>query len=64
MKVNIFMECYGIKKNIIEKNNIINELKEGKGFIKEYENRKLLDECEYLNVKRNGKGKEYMKTVD
>ena len=41
-------------------NNIVYELKEGKGFIKEYyDNGKLEFEGEYLNGERNGKGKEY-----
>jgi len=41
-------------------NNIIYELKDGKGFVKEYSNNdKLIFEGEYKNGKRNGKGKEY-----
>ena len=42
-------------------NNIVYELKEGKGFIKEYdyENGNLIFEGEYLNGEKNGKGKEY-----
>ena len=44
------------------KENIVYELKGGKGFIKEYnDNGKLIFEGEYLNGKRNGKGKEYNK---
>ena len=41
--------------------NIIYEIKEGKGYIKEYnsKNNKLSFEGEYLNGERNGKGKEY-----
>ena len=41
--------------------NIIYELNNGKGFVKEYNiyNDKLLYEGEYLDGKRNGKGKEY-----
>ena len=41
--------------------NIIYELKEGKGLIKEYDDLydRLIFEGEYLNGKRNGKGKEY-----
>ena len=37
------------------------ELKQGKGYIKEfkYSNDNLIFEGEYLNGKRNGKGKEY-----
>ena len=34
-------------------------LKNGNGLIKEYESNKLEFECEILNGKRNGKGKEY-----
>ena len=42
------------------KNNIIYELKKGKGFVKEYYNNgKLRFEGEYVNGQRNGKGKEY-----
>ena len=41
-------------------NQIIYELKDGKGYIKEYNNfGRLLYEGEYLNGRRNGKGKEY-----
>ena len=41
-------------------NNIVYELKEGEGFIKEFhENGKLKFEGEYKNGKKNGKGKEY-----
>ena len=41
-------------------NNIIYELKKGKGFVKEYyDNSKLRFEGEYLNGKKNWKGKEY-----
>ena len=42
-------------------NNILYELKDGKGLVKEYDdyNDKLEFEGEYLNGKRNGKGKEY-----
>ena len=41
-------------------NNIIYEIKDGKGLIKEYNDwGKLIFEGEYLNGKRNGKGKEY-----
>ena len=38
---------------------IIYELKEGNGTVKEYNNDILVFEGEYLNGKRNGKGKEY-----
>ena len=42
-------------------NEILNELKEGKGFVKEYDdyNCRIKFEGEYLNGERNGKGKEY-----
>ena len=41
-------------------NNIIYELKSGKGLIKEYGSYGKLDfEGEYLNGKRKGKGKEF-----
>ena len=41
-------------------NNIIYELKNGKGYIKEYNlYNDLIFEGEYLNGKRNGKGKEF-----
>ena len=43
-------------------NNIIYELKQGKGFVREYnDDGELLFEGEYLNGKRNGKGKDYWK---
>ena len=43
-------------------NNIIYELKKGKGYVKEYENNDILVfEGEYINGVRNGKGKEYDK---
>ena len=43
-------------------NNIVYELKEGKGFVKEYySNGKLEFEGQYLNGEKNGKGKEYNK---
>ena len=38
---------------------IIYELKEGKGYINEYYDDKLLFEGEYLNGIKNGKGREY-----
>ena len=42
------------------KNNVVYELIDGKGFIKELNaNYELIFEGEYLNGKRNGKGKEY-----
>ena len=40
-------------------NNIIYELKNGKGYIKEYKFDQLIFEGEYLNGEKNGKGKEY-----
>ena len=41
--------------------NVVYELKNGKGFVKEYNSQKytLNFEGEYINGKRNGKGKEY-----
>ena len=42
------------------KNNLIYELKNGKGFIKDYNHEaKLIYEGEYLNGEKSGKGKEY-----
>ena len=50
------MGSKGYDKN----NNIVYELKEGKGFVKEYDyDGKILFEGEFLNGKSNGKGKEY-----
>ena len=47
-------------KYIIKKTNEIFEIKEGKGFIKEYNYYGSLKfEGEYLNGEKNGKGKEY-----
>ena len=43
------------------KGNKVYELKNGKGFVKEYEFGQLIYEGEYLNGERNGKGKEYRK---
>ena len=46
--------------NIYGPNNNIYQLKNGKGFIKEFDyGGNLIFEGEYLNGKRNGKGKEY-----
>ena len=43
-----------------ESNDIIYDIKDGKGDIKEYnDNGILIFEGEYLNGERNGKGKEY-----
>ena len=39
--------------------NIIYELKNGKGFVKEYDGDHLIFEGQYLYGKRNGKGKQY-----
>ena len=48
-------------KGYDENNNVIYELKNGKGFIKEYDfNNKLVFEGEYIDGKRNGKGREYI----
>ena len=47
-------------KGFDEIGNIIYELKNGNGKVKEYNYKgKLIFEGEYLNAKRNGKGKEY-----
>ena len=46
-------------KGYDENGNIIYELINGNGKVKEYENNKLIFEGEYINGKRNGKGKEY-----
>ena len=47
-------------KGYDKSNNIVYELKYGKGFIKEYYNiGKLYFEGEYMNGQKNGKGKEY-----
>ena len=47
-------------KGYDNKNNIIYELKNGNGYVKEYNYKgKLKFEGEYLNGKKNGKGKEY-----
>ena len=47
-------------------NNLLYELREGKGFIKEFDNVdfRVIYEGEYLNGERNGKGKEYNKFDD
>ena len=51
---------HGQGKDYDIKNNVISELKNGKGFLKELdENGKLKFEGEYLNGEKNGKGKEY-----
>ena len=49
-------EWNGKKYNI--NNEIIYEIKNGKGLIKEYDHGKLIFEGEYLNGEKNGKGRE------
>ena len=39
--------------------NVVYELKDGKGYVKEYYEGKLYFECEYVNGEKNGKGKDY-----
>ena len=46
-------------KGYDENGIIIYELINGNGKVKEYNENKLIYEGEYLNGKRNGKGKEY-----
>ena len=47
-------------KRYDEFRNIVYELNDGKGLVKEYDNNgDLIFEGEYLNGERNGKGKEY-----
>ena len=48
-------------KGYDKKHNVIYEIKDGNGFIKEitYAERNLIFEGEYKNGERNGKGKEY-----
>ena len=61
-KIENMNETMKSEKETIENNkNIVYTLKDGKGSIKEY-NRygKLMFEGEYLNGKRNGKGKEFL----
>ena len=46
-------------KGFDKNDNLIYELKDGKGYIKEYDSDgELIFEGEYLNGERNGKGKE------
>ena len=61
MKVNIWKGKNGNGKGYDFENNIIYELKNGKGIIKEYSDYfNILDfEWEYLNGEKNGKGKEF-----
>jgi len=47
------------KEKIELKNNKIYEIKNGKGFVKEYYDKNLIFEGDYKNGERNGKGKEY-----
>ena len=62
---NIIMVIYLLKVNFVKwngkgydyNNNIVYELKDGRGLIKEYFNDKLKFEGEYKNGKRNGKEK-------
>ena len=54
------MEKYGMEKDINIEGKIEFEIKDGKGYIKEYnDNGRLIFEGEYINGQRNGKGKEY-----
>ena len=46
-------------KGYDENGNIIYELVNGNGKVKEYDNNILIFEGEYLNGKKNGKGKKY-----
>ena len=60
MKVNEYLNGnrWNGKRYDDSNNNIVYELKNGNGFIKEYNNGKLIFEAEYLNGNRwNGKGK-------
>ena len=57
MKVNIKNGLKWNGKGYDVRNNIVYELKNGKGYVKEYNwNDKLEFEGEYLEGKRNGKG--------
>ena len=57
--MNIEMEKSWNGKRYDIKGNSINELKNGQGYVKEYEYEKLVFEDEYLNGEINGKGKEH-----
>ena len=59
MKVNIFYGKEWNGKRYDGLKNVIYELKNGKGFVKEYSKGRLTFEGQYLYGKRNGKGKEY-----
>ena len=60
MKVNFYIIKNGKEKGYDEIGNIIYELINGNGKVKQYYlNNILIFEGEYLNRKRNGKGKEY-----
>ena len=41
------------------KNNIIYEIKDGKGYLKDYNYNEIIFEGEYMNGLKNGNGKEY-----
>ena len=47
-------------KSYDKNGNIISEIKEGKGYYKEYYSENMIFECDYLNGVRNGKGKIYL----
>ena len=64
--ISIFKEKYSKfhkrkdKKGDKGNHNVVYQLKEGKGFIKEYNGEgDLIFEGEYLNGERNGNGKKY-----
>ena len=58
---NIILVYQNLKVNIYDRNNnIIYELKEGSGFVKEYSlNGQLIFDGKYINGLKNEKGKEY-----
>jgi len=53
------MEKNGIKKGYNYDNEVVYELKDGKGLVKEYDNGPLKFIGEYKDGERNGKGREY-----
>ena len=55
----LYGKLWNCKINDKINDNISYEIKNGKGFIKEYYRNQLIFEGEYLNGQRNGKGKEY-----
>ena len=60
MKVNIKNGLKWNGKGYDGKNNIVYEINNGKGYVKEYDYfSKLVFEGEYVNGQKNGKGKEY-----